>query len=326
MKQYKISTIIPVYNSGIYLQKCFESIMKQSIDFENIQLIIINDGSTDNSEKIIHHFLDKFENIVYLKKENGGQSSARNLGLKTAIGEYISFVDSDDWIEPEMYKELYETAVKNQLDIVTCDYTKFKKNKNHYVSSRFTNDEVKNFIIMNVGPCNMIIKKTLLDSRKFTFPTGIIYEDLASIPALALNNTKIKLVEKSFYNYLIHNNSSMNQPNYNSKLDDVFVAFNLLKAQFQHFDNIKQFDNELEFLYIRRLLMSASLRYIKFNDPKKKLNQISLIIKENFPNWKQNEYYKMLPFKQRLIGILAYKKRKKLLKALKNINDFIHGN
>ena len=206
----KISTVIPVYNTEEYLEKCINSIIKQTIGFKNIELIIVNDGSPDNSKDIIEKYQKKYENIKYIYKENGGQASARNLGLKEATGEYISFVDSDDWIDKDMYLELYNKAISKDYDIVTCDLTFIRNNGNQYVSYKKYDDSNNNFIIMNAGPCNMILKRSFLQKRNFKFPEGIIYEDLAVIPSLGVNS-KIGYVSNSFYNYYIREESTMNE-------------------------------------------------------------------------------------------------------------------
>ncbi len=323
MRSFKISTIIPVYNTEKYLEICLNSIVNQTIGLENIQVIIVNDGSTDNSENIIKNYLNKYSNIEYYKKENGGQSSARNLGLTKAKGEYISFVDSDDWLELEMYEVLYEMANTKKMDIVTCDFCTVKQTQKKYISTRFIKNYKKNFIMVNTGPCNMIIKRSFLSKIKFQFPIGIIYEDLAVIPSLALYNIKIKLIEKAYYNYLIRENSSMNQTEYNDKLKDIFISIKILKKNFNLLDKNKVYNEELEFLFIRYLLMGASLRFIRFNDPKNCLQKISSLMQTNFPNWKNNKYFRKLSFRQRIIAFLVCKNRKKTLRLLFKVNEAI---
>ena len=115
-----ISVIIPIYNTQKYLKKCIDSVESQS--YNNIEIILVNDGSTDSSEKIIRPYLQKYENIKYYKKENGGLSDARNYGMPYATGEYIAFLDSDDYVESTMYEEMYEGAKKENADMVECDF------------------------------------------------------------------------------------------------------------------------------------------------------------------------------------------------------------
>lgn len=320
-----ISVIVPVYNTGKYLKKCVDSILNQTIGFNNLELIIVNDGSSDDSDSIIKEIINKNNKIKYFSKENGGQGSARNLGLKHATGEYISFVDSDDWIDTKMYEDLYNIAIKENIDIITCNYTKVYDKHIEEISFRSIEDEHKNFIIMNTGPCNMLIKRSLLKKINFKFPEKIIYEDLAVIPSLAFYDINIKLIEKSYYNYYIRSGSSMNKKEYNQKLNDIFIAINNLYDVWSKIDKEKRYYSEIEYIFIRRLLMSASLRFIEFNDPDNSINKISDVIKEKFPNWEKNKYYNKLNFKQKIVGIFTYKKMKKMLYLCYNVNRKFGG-
>ena len=127
MKNDKISIIVPVYNTEKYIKKCIDSILNQT--YNNIELIIINDGSTDNSENIIKKIIKNKSNVKYKKIKNSGVAHARNVGLDLVTGKYVGFIDSDDYISKDMYKELYETAIKEKSDIVTSGYNKCYKDK-----------------------------------------------------------------------------------------------------------------------------------------------------------------------------------------------------
>ena len=123
----KISVIVPVYNVEKYLRKCIESILNQT--FREFELILVDDGSTDSSGKICDEYALKDSRIKVIHKENGGASSARNAGLDVAKGEYIGFVDSDDWIEMDMYGELYRLIKENNTDISVCGINNIKRYK-----------------------------------------------------------------------------------------------------------------------------------------------------------------------------------------------------
>ena len=116
----KVSVIVPVYNVEEYLERCLDSLVNQTL--KDIEIIIVNDGSTDGSKEIIQKYLNKYKNIVYLEKENGGLSSARNYGIPYAKGEYIGFVDSDDYVEITMYENMYNKAIEEKSDMVECDF------------------------------------------------------------------------------------------------------------------------------------------------------------------------------------------------------------
>lgn len=113
-----ISVIVPIYNVEKYLPRCIESILNQS--FKEFELILVDDGSSDNSGKICDIYAEKDERVKVIHKENGGVSSARNVGIKAVNGEYIGFVDPDDYIDREMYKNLYELCENNNCDIGIC--------------------------------------------------------------------------------------------------------------------------------------------------------------------------------------------------------------
>ena len=116
----KVSVIIPVYNTEEYLAQCLNSLVRQTLD--DIEILVVDDGSTDGSLKIAKEFeAANPSKIRVLAKENGGQASARNMALKHATGEYLGFVDSDDWVDTAMYQQMYDVAVREDADIVICD-------------------------------------------------------------------------------------------------------------------------------------------------------------------------------------------------------------
>lgn len=113
-----VSIIVPIYNSGKYLRRCLESLKFQT--YSNIEVLLIDDGSVDSSKEICEEYVNKYDFIKYFYKENSGVSSARNFGLSKSTGNYISFVDSDDWVEPTYIETLLNAAVRNQCEIAFC--------------------------------------------------------------------------------------------------------------------------------------------------------------------------------------------------------------
>ena len=112
----KITVIIPIYNAELYLERCIDSIVNQS--FKDIELICVNDGSTDNSEQIIKKYQDNHNNIILISKKNEGVSAARNIGLEKSNSDYIYFVDADDWLSPDCLESIYNAAISSQADII----------------------------------------------------------------------------------------------------------------------------------------------------------------------------------------------------------------
>ena len=121
LKMVKVSIIVPFYNVEKYIEKCLTSLVNQTL--EEIEIILVNDGSKDESIKVAKDFEQKYPaKIRYYEKPNGGLGDARNFGIKFAKGEYIAFLDSDDYVEPTMYEEMYEMAIKEKSDMVECDF------------------------------------------------------------------------------------------------------------------------------------------------------------------------------------------------------------
>ena len=120
MNKPLISVVVPVYNVEQYLKKCLDSIIKQK--YNNLEIIIVNDGSTDNSQKICQEYVKKDKRIKLITQKNQGLSAARNTGIDNAHGKYISFVDSDDYLDLEFINELYNTIIENKSDISACDF------------------------------------------------------------------------------------------------------------------------------------------------------------------------------------------------------------
>ena len=158
----KVSVIVPVYNVEKFIDKCLNSLVKQSL--KEIEIIVVNDGSPDNSQKIIDKYVKKYpEKVQSFIKENGGQGSARNIGIVKAKGEYISFVDSDDWLDLDALEKMYSLAKKDNSDIVICDMV------DHYANYTIYHNCTKYNSVFEVTPsaCNKIFKKELIKDFRF---------------------------------------------------------------------------------------------------------------------------------------------------------------
>ena len=311
----KISVIIPVYNVEKYIKKCLDSVVNQT--FKDIEIIVVNDGSPDNSSKIIKEYMKEDKRIKYYEKDNGGQGSARNLAITKSTGEYLIFVDSDDYIDLNMLEKMYDYAKKSKLDIVVCngylDVNDDITNFDNFNSS--INDLQKRYIVSQTGPCLKLIKAEIIKKNNLLFVENHIYEDIAIVPAYALFTDKIGYIDERFYYYVQRSNSSMNQEKYSKKLEDIFFALDNLSNKFTEYSNNK-FNEELEYLYIENLLHAASLRFLRFDNYEKHIEKIVSIMKEKFPRWNKNIYYSKKGLKYKVVCNLIYKKQYKLLKQI----------
>ncbi len=208
-----ISIIVPIYNVEKYLNKCIESIVNQT--YENIEIILIDDGSNDNSGIICDEYAKKDNRIIVVHKENGGVSSARNKGLKIAKGEWISFVDADDWIEQIFCQTLLNKVTQEQADIALCGYNRITDNQIEKINAN--NQEVflnsNEYLVKSLNPqtgfgfCHMkLIKKEVLKSISFNERIEVGEDALFNIQ-LSTYIKKAVFLKQPLYNYRINNQS-----------------------------------------------------------------------------------------------------------------------
>lgn len=315
----KISVIVPIYNSEKYLKKCLDSLVGQT--FKDLEILLINDGSTDSSEKIIDKYIEKYPKLIKkINKKNGGQASARNLGLTKAKGKYILFLDSDDYIKKDACEVLYNYALMDDYDIVLFDYYITYKDKKEPVNvlSYCKDKEVispKDYFLSTPSPCNKLFKKELLINNNFKFPEGIIYEDYAEVPTLVKYNPKTIYCKKFLHFYIQSDNSTMRTPVYKEKYENLFVASDYLYDKLKDFDYIKE---ELEYRFIGHFLYEGSLNFYKY----RKIDMIKKIsnwMRKNYPNWRKNKYYKSKNLKYKVLCNLFYLKQVWIIDLIRKI-------
>ncbi|MBP3463609.1 MAG: glycosyltransferase [Clostridia bacterium] len=314
----KLSVIVPIYNAEKYIERCLKSILSQT--FKDLEIILVNDGSTDNSQEIIEKYSSKYPDLIkFFAKENGGQATARNLGIEKASGEYIAFVDIDDYLELDAYEKAIEYIEKNNLDIVCFDFWEVingqKVDKEHYGIN--ANDNARKYIVSESSPVNKVMKAEIFKKNGVRFLENYIYEDLATMPILAKYTSNIGFLSERLYDYDIHENSTMRQKEYNSKLENIFVAVERLYKEFIDTEYVE----ELEYIYIEHLLHAANLRFLAYKEGQNNIDKISKIMKEKFPNWRKNRYYKMQSLKYKIICNLFYYKQKNLLRIILGGNN-----
>ena len=221
----KISIIVPVYNVENYISKCLKSIINQS--YKNLEIIVVNDGSTDRSGHICNYYSKIDKRVILINQKNQGLSMARNNALDIASGEYIGFVDSDDWVESDMFSTLYENAVVHNADIAICNATRiFDSEKINlpnkiFLFSKYNNDEsiavytgVNKFNYYlskrDYYVWNKLYKRYLFNNVRF--PSGKLFEDIFTTYKLIDNANRIVITTKSMYNYVYRTDSITERP------------------------------------------------------------------------------------------------------------------
>jgi len=234
-----VSIIIPVYNVEKYLRRCMDSIVTQTL--RDIEIICVNDGTKDNSVSILNEYAQKDKRIKIIHKKNGGLSSARNEGMKYATAEYIGFVDSDDWLEPDTYELAYKAMIENSVDLV-CWYaqievedgcTSYHPNVyNYHVIKEIGMNQVSNELLLNttVTAWNKLYKKEIIEKYMIQFPDGFLHEDLEFFSLYAVRCNYIFYIDKYLYHYFQRNNSICNNNKIKSKklrLDKLKIPFRI---------------------------------------------------------------------------------------------------
>lgn len=211
----ELSIIVPVYNSEAYLERCISSLLSQRL--ANIEILLINDGSTDNSLAICREFEIKDSRIKVFSQENSGQSKARNLGIENSSGEYVTFTDSDDWVDVDYYGKLIDAARRNDADVACGSIIRERKNSNKF---RINYTEEKCYIYPQEkidAACvpdmcyvwNKVYKASYLRELKLKFIEGMFFEDVDFVTRAVYFSNKIVTVPGTYYHYRVNSNSTV---------------------------------------------------------------------------------------------------------------------
>lgn len=300
----KISVIVPVYNVEQYLERCVNSIINQT--YENLEIILVDDGSTDRSGEMCDSFAEKDERIKVVHKENGGASAARNRGLDICLGEYVTFVDSDDWLDIHMYKDLMELMVNMDADIVECNweviYDEMKDIKQPVTEVTVLRQvEAEKALFDGSGratilPWNKIYKKNLFKNNRF--PEGMMCEDQWLLPKIYMMCKKTVYTNQKYYYYYQSPNSVM-RASFGKKNLAALVSFEETRNLYINNDLeelVELCDATYCFLLIKYYNLSK-----KFLEDKSICGKIRNCYKKRLQNFLKNKY---LNNKQKILLIL----------------------
>lgn len=288
----KVSVIVPVYNVEQYLEKCLDSLANQTL--KDIEIIVVNDGSPDNSQKIIDKYVKKYSNIKSYIKENGGVSDTRNYGIKKATGKYIAFVDGDDYVSYNMYELMYNKAESGNFDMVVCDLNYvYEDGKTVRVSSKIEHDttDIKRTYI-NMYPCvwNKIYKKSLFNNN-VEFKKGVWFEDVDFLYKIFPYVKTIGVVKEPLNQYVQRSGSITKT--FDKRLYNYVDNFNGLLEFYKERKLYDKYKKELEYCYVRYLYATFVNQATNFNEEEYK-NAVETAIKnvkKNFPKYRKNKYF-----------------------------------
>ncbi|MCU0082033.1 glycosyltransferase family 2 protein [Streptococcus danieliae] len=233
MKDPFLTIVVPVYQVEKYLERCIDSILNQN--YQDYEIILVDDGSTDRSPEICDEYAEKFEQIQVVHKENGGLSDARNTGIEKAKGKYLLFIDSDDWLASSCLEELMPILEKRDVDLL-CFARQFVKSEKESLSSvqspelRVVTGYEAYLEMMQHGwvtgfATDKIFKKSLFSEHSIEFPVGHYYEDLGVLYRLLLSSQQVVLTNQVYYYYFIDNPNAITASWTESKFLDMFIFY-----------------------------------------------------------------------------------------------------
>lgn len=268
----KVSIIIAAYNIENYIARCMESVVNQT--FQNIEIIVVNDGSTDNTLNILNSFKESDNRIRIITQDNKGLIEARKTGLNYSQGKYILFIDGDDWLELECIEKLYNKANNENNDIVLfnffCSYddTRRPRNAFNYESNDITINPLKSLFIGNIAPCiwTKFIRRKYITDNNISFPSKISFaEDLATVSSLFMGKPNIGILREHLYNYYQRRDSITKQ--ISPKILEVNEAILFIKEKLLENNIYNDFNKEFELmiyshLFVQRFLTADSIKEI----------------------------------------------------------------
>lgn len=319
---YKISIVVPIYNSQKYIEKCLESLFQQ--DFSSIEYIFVNDCSTDRSLDIIESTLKKYPNrakdsIIITNEYNLGSGAARKKGIMNASGEYILQIDSDDWIELNTCSSLYDVAKLRNADIVSSDYYENFYDKEIYIQQDYTNDleDLKKILTGKVHSsfCNRLIKRSLYSENDIYPPENYsLYEDKITMLQLFYRASRKEYIPKAFLHYRKYH-GSMTSYSFNEKYINDTILFLSDLSRFFEEENLK--DTYLEelnasILYHKKIFMMKEKYYNLFETLYPEVNKLKYVFRIDVFDWKKKIIMIMSMIFSKKIMELSYGIYKKL--------------
>lgn len=310
----KISVIVPVYNVEPYLEKCVESVLAQTeADWE---LLLIDDGSTDQSGALCDTLAGQDARIQVIHQENQGLGGARNTGIGQARGDWLLFVDSDDWIDPQTLEKSLEAATREEADLVVFGLRNVDEQGRELgtLIEEFPKDrglsirERRDLLLMAPCACAKLYRADLFRRTGVRFPPRVWYEDMRTTPKLMIAAQRIVFLDFAGYNYLQRQGSITRNVNADRNRE-ILDAFDDLLAYFQEQGELEHYRDELCYLTLFHAYLAASVRVLRADRRHRLLGEFAAYLRERFPDYRENKYLPRLGKNRRLILSLLERKQ-----------------
>lgn len=297
MDNIKVSIIVPIYNVEQYCKECFDSLLKQSLS--DIEVLLVNDGTKDSSGLIAKEYADKYPCIFrYFEKPNGGLSDARNYGIPHARGEYLAFVDSDDYVASTMFEKLYAKAKLENANLVECEFKYIYESEKQCKVVHFPNYKNISDCLIHAYPnaWNKIYKRTWIQSLGVIFPKGLWHEDIEFFfKILPFAGCVPFTVHEPLYFYRQREGSIMNRPN--RKILDLHIIYANIFKYYSDKGLLIEYKDAIEYKYLKTTCCNFLRRTLKIKDKRFR----SAIIDESWglfigkcPHWRRNSYLRKI--------------------------------
>lgn len=317
----KTSVIMPVYNVAPYVEKCARSVLAQTE--QDLELILVDDGSTDSSGALCDGLSKEDSRVRVIHQENAGLGGARNRGIEEALGEYLLFVDSDDWLEPGILESARKAAEKTGADLVFFNFRTVDEAGN--ALSEFREAQPKNQPlsiaehkdIYLASPCawNKLYRAALFRDTGIRYPGRVWYEDIRTTLKLLLAADRAVFLDDIGYNYLLRQGSITNNLNA-ARNREIIEAFQDILSYFKAQKKAEEYREELCYLTLLHEYLTASVRVLRIEKHHPLLEEFSAYLNGEFPEWKQNKYLPRLGKKRRLLLFLLERKQYGLISLL----------
>lgn len=300
MKKIKLSIVVAVYNLEKYLPRCLDALVNQTL--QEIEILCVDDGSTDSAPKIIDEYATKYPNKVKaFHKENGGEFTTRNYGLERAQGEYVTFVDTDDYVELNWAEKLYNTAKENDADMAVCGFERIDLNTNKVVATNMTNfgNTVKYInakddylLFINPAPWNKIYKREKIKDLRFLPFRG--FNDTMFLASCYTKMNKIAFVQDVLYHYYLRYDSQIHSVNENdvNNLKKYLLEVKELYIKSNKYEEMKYILDTFAFLHLGTSVMYR-VSYDKTVKMDKMLKDTIKYLDDNFGNWRKSPFLKL---------------------------------
>ena len=299
MSKVKLSIVVAVYNLEEYLPRCLEALVNQTL--QDIEILCVDDGSTDSAPQIIDEYAKKYpQKVKAFHKPNGGEFTTRNYGLERATGEYVTFVDTDDYVELDWAEKLYNAAKENDADLAVCGFERIDLDTGKVVSKNMTNfgysvKEINNkddfMLFINPAPWNKIYKLEKVKDLRFMNFRG--FNDMVFLTSSYTRINKVTFVPDVLYHYYLRYDSQIHSVNENDveNFKKYLLELKKLYIKENKYEDMKYILDLMVFIHLGVSVMYRA-SYDKKIDMKKMLKNTISYLDENFPTWRNNPFLK----------------------------------